>query len=197
MLTYNTQQRHLILPAYGRNIQHMVEHCLTIEDRNERNACARAIIECMLNLFPEIKQKEGYEQRLWDHLAIMSDFQLDVDYPYEVIQPDSLESRPQPVFYPANGISSRHYGHNLEAMIETAAHMEPGEERDALIILLANHMKKMLLAINPEGVDDAKVFKDLAHYSHGAIRLDPATHRLHQFQVAEVPTPTKKKKKKK
>ncbi len=142
MLKYNTQQRRLILPEYGRNIQQMVEHCLTIEDRDERNACARSIIDCMLNLFPDIRQKEGYEQQLWDHLAIMSNFRLDIDYPFEVIQPDSLESRPQPVFYPRNGIGSRHYGHNLEAMIETASHMEPGEERDALISLLANHMKR-------------------------------------------------------
>ncbi len=197
MLTYNTQQRHLKLPVYGRHIQQMVEHCLTIEDRDERNACARSIIDCMLTLFPEIKQKEGYEQQLWDHLAIMADFKLDIDYPFEVIQAESLESRPQPVFYPSNSINSRHYGHNLEAMIETASHMEPGEERDALVSLLANHMKKMLLAINPEGVDDAKVFKDLAHYSHGAIRLDPSTCRLHQFKVVAPPTPSKKKKKKK
>lgn len=197
MLKYNTQQRRLILPEYGRNIQQMVEHCLTIEDRDKRNACARSIIDCMLNLFPDIRQKEGYEQQLWDHLAIMSNFRLDIDYPFEVIQPDSLESRPQPVFYPRNGIGSRHYGHNLEAMIETASHMEPGEERDALISLLANHMKKMLLAINPEGVDDAKVFKDLANYSHGAIRLDPASYRLHQFKVVAPPAPSKKKKKKK
>lgn len=197
MLTYNTQQRRLRLPTYGRNIHQMVEHCLTIEDRDERNACARAIIDCMLRLFPEVKQRDGYEQQLWDHLAIMSDFRLDIDYPYEVIRPDSLESRPQPVFYPQNPISSRHYGHNLETMINTAAHMEPGEERDALIMLLANQMKKMLLAINPEGVDDMKIFKDLAAYSHGAIRLDPATTRLHEFKVVAPPTPAKKKKKKK
>lgn len=197
MLTYNTQQPHLVLPKYGRNVQKMVDHCLTIDDREERNACARSIIDCMLALFPEVKQEEGYERQLWDHLAIMSGFKLDVDYPFEVIQADSLASRPQPVFYPHSEIRSRSYGHNLEAMIETASHMDPGEERDALIMLLANQMKKQLLSVYPEGIDDERVFSDLARYSHGAIRLDSATTRLHQFKIVAPPAASKKKKKKK
>ena len=195
MLKYNTQQRRLILPEYGRNIQQMVEHCLTIEDRDERNACARSIIDCMLNLFPDIRQKEGYEQQLWDHLAIMSNFRLDIDYPFEVIQPDSLESRPQPVFYPRNGIGSRHYGHNLEAMIETASHMEPGEERDALVNLIANQMKKIRMAANPGGVDDTRVLKDLRAMSHGTIETDQGNIHIHEFKQAPTPSGRKKKKK--
>lgn len=195
MLTYNTQQKRLILPEYGRNIQQMVDYCLTIEDRDERTTCAKAIIRSMGNLFPELRNNEDNNKKLWDHLSIMSDFKLDVDFPCEIVRPESLNSRPSRVEYHNSPIRYMHYGKNLEMMIARAAEMEEGEERDALVLLLANHMKKMMLAVNPDGVDDAKIFKDLAMYSHGAIRLTPDTCHLHEFKAA--PTNTGKKKKKK
>lgn len=196
MLTYNTQLKKLLLPEYGRNIQKMVEHCMTIEDREERNRCARTIIASMGNLFPALRDSEDSRHKLWDHLAIMSDFQLDIDYPVEVIKPDSLTSKPEKLEYGANRIALRHYGHLLEDMIAKAASMDEGEEREALVMLLANHMKKTMLAVNKDGVDDAKVFKDIERYSHGAIRLNPETHRLHEFKEAPQPSNGKKKKKK-
>lgn len=194
MLTYNTQLKKLILPEYGRNIQQMVDHCLTIEDRDERTRCAYTIIATMGNLFPDLREDDSH--KLWDHLAIMSDFQLDIDYPCKVVKPDDLISRPDKVPYTGNHIRYRHYGKDLEMMIARAAEMEDGEERNELIMLLANHMKKLMLAVNKDGVDDAKIFKDLAEYSHGAIRLDPTTTHLHEFQVAQTPATGKKKKKK-
>ena len=194
MLTYNTQLRPLILPEYGRNIQQMVDHCLTLEDKEERTACAHTIIKTMHTLFPSQGNAEEYRRKLWDHLAIMSNFALDIDWPYEVIMPESLNSQPDPVFYGANDIRHRHYGKTVELMIDRAAAMEPGEERDTLILLLANHMKKLMLAVNPEGVEDAKIFKDLLHMSHGAINLNPSDVHLHEFKAA--PAPSKKKKKK-
>ncbi len=196
MLTYNTQLKKLILPEYGRNIQQMVDHCLTIEDRDERTRCAHSIIATMGNLFPSLRDTEDYNHKLWDHLAIMSDFKLDIDYPCEVVKPDELETRPEKIPYTGNHIRYRHYGKDLEMMITRAAGMEEGEERNELILLLANHMKKLMLAINKDGVDDAKIFKDLAEYSHGAIRLDPETTHLHEFQVVQAPSSGKKKKKK-
>lgn len=184
-----------MLPEYGRNIQQMVDYCKTIEDREERNRCARTIIDTMGNLFPELRDTPDYTHKLWDHLAIMSDFDLDIDYPYEVIQADNLNTAPDPIDYPANNMRFRHYGIAIQRMIDRASVMENGEERDALVYLLANHMKKLMLAVNHDGVDDERVFKDLDILSHGAIRLDSSIMRLHEFREAPQPQTGKKKKK--
>lgn len=197
MLTYNTQLKKLILPEYGRNIQQMVDYCVSIPDREERTVCAYSIIASMGNLFPQLRDVEDFKHKLWDHLAIMSDFKLDIDYPCEVIKPESLDTHPRPIPYEMSQIRFRHYGKYIDLMIAKAVAMEDGEEKDALVNLIANHMKKQLLLSNPDGVDDAKVFKDLAMYSHGAIRLDPAIHKLHQFKAAPAPAASSKKKKKK
>ena len=197
MLRYNTQLKRLILPEYGRNIQQMVDHCLTIEDREERTRCANSIIASMGNLFPQLRDEDEYRHKLWDHLAIMSDFKLDIDYPCEVIKPDALESKPERLSCKTEPFRLRHYGKSIERMIARATSMTPGDERDALILLIANHMKKLMLAVNKDGVDDARIFKDLAEYSHGAIRLDPAVNRLHEFKEAPPPAATSNKKRKK
>ena len=194
MLTYNTQLKKLVLPEYGRNIQRMVDHCLTIENRDERSHCARSIIKAMGNLFPELRDPENDNHKLWDHLVIMSGFQLDVDFPCDVIKAESLATEPEPVKRDDTYIRYRHYGRMLPEMVVKAAAMEPGQERDALILYLANHMKKLMLAVNKDGVDDAKIFKDLYELSDGRINLDASTIRLHQF--VEAPSPTGKKKKK-
>jgi hypothetical protein len=197
MLRYNTQLKRLVLPEYGRNIQQMVNHCLTIADRAERTRCAYSIIASMSNLFPQLREENGYSHELWDHLAIMSDFKLDIDWPCEVIRPDDLVTTPAPLPHKTGKpIRLRHYGRSIELMIAKASVMEPSPEREQLISMIANHMKKLSLAVNTDGVDDARIFKDLAEYSHGAIVLDPATYHLHQFKEAPAPTSGKKKKKK-
>lgn len=196
MLEYNTQLKQLILPEYGRNIQKMVDHCLTIEDREERTRCAYAVINAMSNLM-QLQKNNDALNKLWDHLAIMSDFQLDIDYPTEIIHQESLESKPEPLSYKNGNFHYRHYGKNLEYMILQAATYPEGEEREALILLIANHMKKAMLAVNPDGVEDERIFRDLAELSHGDIRLNPETTKLHQFQEAPAPVTGKKKKKKK
>ena len=184
----------LVLPEYGRNIQNMVDFCLTIKDRDERTRCARSIVDAMAILFPAQGDQQIYRRKLWDHIAIISDFRLDVDLPFELVKPESLEEIPQPVSDGTNLIHRRHYGHHVEAMVANAAQMPAGEERDDLVLLLANHMKKLQLAINPEGVDDAKIFKDLMEMSSGEIRLNAEEVQLLDFKIA--PTVGKKKRKK-
>ena len=144
MLLYNTQLKKLILPEYGRNIQNMVDYCLTIEDRDERNHCAYSIVDTMVTMFPELQNEADYVHKLWDHLAIMSDFKLDIDYPYDVVKEENLESKPEPIHYALEKIKFRHYGKIIERMIVRAAQYPEGEERDALVMLLANHMKKLI-----------------------------------------------------
>lgn len=195
MLTYNTRLSQLALPEYGRNIQRMVDHCLTIEDRNERTECAYSIIRSMGNLFPELRAPEN-EHKLWDHLAIMSGFRLDIDFPCDVIQEEDLLTLPQRVEYKQSPLRYRHYGRLTQQLIDTVASMEEGEERDEAVLLLANHMKKQMLAVNSDGVDDMKIFKDLMELSHGAIRLENSDIRLHEFKEVVQPANGKKKKKK-
>ena len=196
MLSYNTQQKKLILPEYGRNIQQMVDHCLTIEDREERTLCARTIIATMGNLFPELRDADDNDRKLWDHLVIMSGFRLDVDFPCEVIKEESLQTEPDKINENFSPMRYRHYGKSLQLMVDKASEMEPSEDRDELISLIAHHMKKLMLAVNKDGVDDAKVLKDLAEMSHGRIRLNPAEYHLHEFKEAPQPVQGKKKKKK-
>ena len=197
MLTYNSQLKKLALPEYGRNIQQMVDYCCTIEDREERNKCAYSIINTMSNLFPQLNEETDYKHKLWDHLAIMSDFKLDVDFPYEIIKPENLDTKPEPLKYKLDGIKMRHYGKIVDQMIQRACEYPDGEEKEALVMLIANHMKKLIYQINNEDVEDAKLFKDLEFFSQGRIKLDPATHSLHEFKVAPVQQATQSKKKKK
>ncbi|MDO4511514.1 MAG: DUF4290 domain-containing protein [Bacteroidales bacterium] len=199
MLDYNTQLKKLALPEYGRNIQQMVDHCCTIEDREERTRCAYTIIRSMGNLFPQLRDEADYKHKLWDHLAIMSNFKLDIDYPCDIVKEENLVSKPEPMQYKLENIRFRHYGKTIERMIARACEYPEGEERDALVMLLANHMKKLIFQISKEDVEDAKIFKDLAFYSKGKIQIDPNEKALHQFKEAPVATPktTSKKKKKK
>lgn len=196
MLTYNNRLKKLVLPQYGRNIQNMVDYCTTIDDREERNICASTIIDAMMTLFPANGDIEEYRRKLWDHLAIMSDFTLDVDYPYEIVDRRVFGDMPEPV--PAERPGSfayRHYGRLIPRLIETAVSMEDGDERNALITLVANQMKKTLMAANPEGVDDRRVLNDLRAMSHGAVEADPERIYLHEFKQAPTPSGRKKKKK--
>lgn len=194
MLTYNTQLKRLVLPEYGRNIHQMVDYCMTIEDRDERTRCAHTIVNSMAKLFPKIREEEDYQRKLWDHLAIMSDFKLDIDYPFEPLKEDNFHTLPEKVPYSSEHIRYKHYGKDIELLINKAISMEEGPERDELTLLIANHMKKLLLSVNSDGVEDAKIFKDLAEYSHGVLRLDPAEVKLCDFKIVTPPSTKKKKK---
>lgn len=195
MLNYNTNLKQLTLPEYGRNIQRMVDHCLEIEDREGRTRCAHTIVRAMGNLFPELRQEEN-RHKLWDHLMIMSGFNLDIDFPCEVIQAADLKTEPDVVPYPQNRFNMRQYGILTRRMVEEAAEMPEGPARDEAVMLLANNMKKQMLAVNPDGVEDAKIFADLAELSAGRIVLNPADTRLCEFKVELPPAKGKKKKKK-
>lgn len=177
-MEYNTQKRVLPLPEYGRSIQNMVDHALSIEDRAERQRCANTIINIMGNMFPHLRDVPDFKHKLWDHLAIMADFKLDIDSPYELIRKDNLYTKPDAIPYPNSKIRYRHYGRTLEKLIKKAAEYPEGEEKKQLVALVANHMKKSFMAWNKENVDDRKIFEDLCDYTDGAIKLDEETMKL-------------------
>ena len=169
-MDYNSNRKKLPLPEYGRNIQNMVDHVMTIEDRDERNIAAQTIIDIMGNLYPYLRDINDFKHKLWDHLAIMSDFKLDIDYPYEPPRPETFQEKPKKIAYASNHIKLRHYGKTLELMVDKAADYESGEEKEILITLLANHMKKCYLAWNKDAVDDEKIYQDLEIMSKGRIK---------------------------
>ncbi len=177
-MKYNTEEKKLVMPEYGRNIQNMVDYCITIQDREERKRCANTIINIMGNMFPHLRDVNDFKHILWDHLAIMADFKLDIDYPYEIVKKEELYSRPPRILYNNSRIRYRHYGKTLENMIQKATEFEPGVEKDQLVKLLATQMKKSFLAWNKESVEDRKIFKDLDELSEGRIVLDEEVHKL-------------------
>lgn len=177
-MKYNTQQRRLPLPEYGRSVQNMVDHALTIEDRAERQRCANTIVNIMGGMFPHLRDVADFKQKLWDHLAIMADFKLDIDYPVEIVKKESLEIKPQRIPYSQHDIRFRHYGRFVQDMIKLAVDYQEGEERNQLIRMIANHMKRDYLNWNKDRVEDQKILDDLCELSGGKIKLSAEDLRL-------------------
>lgn len=171
-LDYNTQREKLVLPEYGREIQQMVDYAVGLEDRSERQRCAETIIVIMDRMFPENKGTEDHERKLWDHLALMSGFKLDIDYPFDVSQAAQIAQKPEPLSYPMQKIPVRHYGAMLFEVFQKLKAMEPGEERDALVTLTANQMRRNLMQWSHGSSDEEKVASDLARFTDGKIQLD-------------------------
>ena len=177
-MEYTTLEGKLIMPEYGRNIQQMVTHAMTIEDREERTRCIKTIINIMGNLFPYLRDVNDFKHKLWDHVMIMSDFKLDIDFPYEILQAENLYTRPESIPYKKSRIRYQHYGRTLEEMIEKVAEYEEGEEKNELIRLIANQMKKCFLTWNKEVVDDRKIFDDLRELSKGKLDISEDFFKL-------------------
>ena len=196
MLPYNTDMEPIHLPEYGRHIQGLVDYCVGIPDREERTACAYAIADTMAGIFPELLGDNNDYSKIWDQINIMSRFELDIDFPCEVITAEKLNPKPDKIPYSSPDMRFRHYGKNIEKMISIVADLEDGEEKNVLISMLAHHMKKLMLQHNREGADDAKILRDLALYSDGRINLDPSTYLLHEYREAPVQQHAANKRKK-
>lgn len=177
-MEYNTQRKKMELPEYGRSVQNMVDHALTIEDREERQRCANTIVNIMGGMFPHLRDVPDFKHKLWDHLAIMSDFKLDIDYPFEIVKKEDLVVKPEKLAYPNADFRYRHYGRFLEGMVKKVVEIEDEEEKKQLINLLAIQMKKDLNNWNKEGIEDQKIVDDLREYSNGAIDLQVEDLRL-------------------
>jgi len=196
-LDYNTQRERIKLNEYGREIQQMVDYCVGLPDREERQACAEAIIDTMRKMNPSEQNINDRMQTLWDHLALMSDFKLDIDYPVEITTAEQMASKPEPVAYPNTRIPVRHYGRALFELFDTLKTMEPGEERDTLVRMTANQMKRCLLLWGHGNGDDEKVADDLARFTDGVIQLDLDSFRFDKIDVLSLAQQAKQKKKKK
>ena len=170
-LEYNSERSKLIIPEYGRHIQKMVEHVVNIENDEERNQQAKAIISVMGNLNPHLRDVPDFQHKLWDQLFIISDFKLDVDSPFPKPNRKKLEETPDRLDYPLNFPKYRFYGNNIKRMIDEAIKMESGEMKEGLVFAIANHMKKCYLAWNKDTVEDSVIFDHLFELSEGKINL--------------------------
>jgi len=160
-IEYNTERERLIIPEYGRHIQKMINHAKTRETKEERNKLSKAIIAVMGNMQPHLRDVPDFQHKLWDQLFIMSNFELDSDSPYDKPSKELLEEHPAPLSYPQNFPKYRFYGNNIKIMIDVAKTWEEGEKKEALVLNIANHMKKCFLNWNKDTVEDDVIFEHL------------------------------------
>ena len=170
-LEYNSERSKLIIPDYGRHIQKMVEHAVSIEDDEERNKVAKSIIAVMGNLNPHLRDVPDFQHMLWDQLFIISDFKLDVESPFPKPSKEELFEKPQALEYPQNFPKYRFYGNNIKRMIDVAVKWDKDDKREGLVYTIANHMKKCYLNWNKDTVDDDVIFDHLYELSDGKINL--------------------------
>ena len=177
-LEYNTIREELIIPEYGRHIQKMINYASSRESKEERNKLANSIISVMGNLQPHLRDVPDFQHKLWDQLFIMSDFKLDADSPFEKPSKEVLNAKPDPLSYPQNFPKYRFYGNNIKIMIDEAVKWDAGEMKEALVLTIANHMKKCFLNWNKDSVKDQVIFDHLYELSDSKIDIRDSKEEL-------------------
>jgi hypothetical protein len=190
-MDYNSQRRKLLLPEYGRNVQNMVDHMNSIPDKDHRTRCAYAIVSVMGNMFPMLRDMSEFQQKLWDHITIMSDYNIDIDSPVPLPTREMIEVKHKKLPYPNEYIKIKHYGKNIEELVQVAIEMEDDFMKKQLVLLLSNHMKKLFLSWNKDVVNDEKIFDDLRLLSKGELDYNSS-----DFKLLDTKAVVKQKKKK-
>ena len=170
-MEYNTNRTKLLMPEYGRNIQQMVEYCKSLPSKEERNEVAKTIVEFMGQRNPHLRDEENYKHKLWDHLYILADYDLDVDAPYPFPTREELDQKPNRMDYPSFENEYKFYGKSILKLIDRAIELEEGEEKEALIQVIANNMKKSYNVYNKEHVQDEVIFRHLKELSQDKLDL--------------------------
>ena len=196
-LDYNTQRETLLMPEYGREIQRMIDHAITLPDKEERLRCAKTIVRLMATKVPQIRDNNDFEQTLWDHLYLMSHKQLDIEWPFDISEAEKFHNKPQPMQLPQGDIRLRHYGKLVSELLEKLKDMPEGDERDELIRLTANQMKRDLIQWGHGSMDDEKVADDMARLTDGAVQLDLNHFTFERVNLSEPQTKRSSGKKKK
>lgn len=178
-MEYNTTRNKLLMPEYGRNVQSMAEHLLTIEDRQKRLQQAEIVIELMGTLSPHLKQIEDYKHKLWDHLYQMTDFRLDVDSPYEQPTPEQVFAKPEPLAYPQQRVRFRHFGKKFEELLQKALDEPDAERRQAFTQALGYYMKLAYANWHKEPVHDDMIKNELAEMTKGQLQFETGGYRVH------------------
>lgn len=178
-MEYNTSRSKMLMPEYGRNVQRMVEHLMTIEDRDKRLKSAEAIVDLMSTLNPHLKTIEDYRHKLWDHLVQMTDFKLDVDAPYPMPTAEQLRKKPEPLPYPQADVKHRHFGKNLKALINKALEEQDEEKQQELTQLIGYYMKLAYINWHREPVHDDMIKNELSVLTNGKLTYEPGGYRVY------------------
>ncbi len=178
-MEYNTTREKLLIPEYGRNVQKMVEYMMTIPERDKRTRYAEMIIDLMATLNPGLKIMEDYRHKLWDHLYLISDFKLDVDSPYPAPSREEMFRRPDPLPYPQTKVAVRHFGKNLNALIEKALAETDEEKRRNLTQLVGYYMKLAYINWHREPVHDDMIRNELSVLTHGQLQYEQGGYRVY------------------
>jgi hypothetical protein len=171
-MEYNTGRNHLIMKEYGRHIQKMVEFLLTIENREERQKNAYAVIELMGFLNPHLKNVEDFRHKLWDHLFLISDFTLDVDSPYPLPSRETLKAKPAHIGYPKRYPKFNHLGKNIEVVIDKALNEENPEKKQGFANAIAYYMKLTYSNWHKELVHDDNIQTELTAITEGQLEFN-------------------------
>jgi hypothetical protein len=169
---YNSTRNKLILSEYGRNVQNMVKYIVALPTKEERNRYAQVVIDLMGFLNPHLRDVADFKHKLWDHLHIISDYQIDVDSPYPKPTPESIHIKPAPLKYPNQRIKYKHYGKTIELMIEKAKNIEDPDRKRHMIQAVANFMKMAYVQWNKDSVTDESILADLFALSGGTLKLE-------------------------
>ncbi|PIB34293.1 hypothetical protein BFP72_02020 [Reichenbachiella sp. 5M10] len=172
MHDYNTVQEQLTLKEYGRNVQKLVDHLLTIEDKEERNKKAQTMVDMMKLINPAAKETTESNQKIWDDLHIISNFKLDIDGPFPTPDKEILEKKPLRVPYSDNDITFRHFGKNIELLIDKAITLEDAEEQEAAIIHIGKLMKTFFYSYNQDIMEDSVVYTNIRKLSKNRLDID-------------------------
>ena len=178
---YNSQRSYLILKEYGRNIQNLVSHLLTIDDSEVRTRYAYAVIELMKQVNPAMKESPEYAQKLWDDLYIISNFKLEVDGPYPMPESKLIGTKPKRVAYPSGKTTLKHYGQNIEKLVQKAVELEDEEESKAVAVHVGRLMRSFYFAWNKELMEEEVILQQLKVLSKGKIKLDLAEIKEHNL----------------
>ena len=171
-MEYNTTREKLILPEYGRNVQNMISHAMKIEEREERNNAAQAIIEVMGQLNPHLRDVDDFRHKLWTHLFVMSNFELDVDSPYEIPKQEVLNEKPELMSYPTGRIKYGHYGKYTQSMLDSSVDISDTEAKEFFKMAMGNFMKKQYLVHNNGAVENHVIAEHLNELSNGDLSIE-------------------------
>jgi len=169
---YNSTRNKLILSEYGRNVQNMVKYIVALPTKEERNRYAQVVIDLMGFLNPHLRDVADFKHKLWDHLHIISDYQIDVDSPYPKPSPEAIHIKPQPLRYPHQRIKYKHYGKTIELMIEKAKSIDDADRKRHMVQAIANFMKMAYVQWNKDSVADESILADLYALSGGTLKLE-------------------------
>lgn len=175
-MDYNTQRTKLIMPEYGRHVQKMIEYVVNIEDKEKRNEQIRAVVGVMGILNPQLRDLNDFKHKLWDHVHIISDFEIDIDSPYPTPTKETFSTKPNPIPLDKTPLKAAHYGRNIQNMIDMIADKPDDELRRNMVMVLAGYMRQQYLIWNKDSVSEEIIFRDIKNLSGGRISVPEDFH---------------------